>query len=239
MNWISKTPIGHRGLHDQDHPENSLGAFEKAIEANYAIELDIRLTKDGKIIVFHDIDTERVVGQNVKIRETALEDLEKMSILKSKYTIPSLEKVLELVAGRVPLLIEIKNESSVGVLEDELIRILDSYKGIFAIQSFNPLSLKHISTKRPDYQIGLLVGSFKKSKISFLKKIVLKYMLLTPYLSPDFFSVEYGVDIWMQKAMMKIYKNKKIIYWTITSKEKAHQLLREGNGIIFEGFSFK
>ncbi|WP_044557322.1 glycerophosphodiester phosphodiesterase family protein [Halobacteriovorax marinus] len=239
MNWLSKTPITHRGFHNNEFPENSLGAFEYAIKNDYAIEFDIRLTKDKKIVVFHDLDTSRVTRTNLLVKNSTLSELEKIKLEESTYTIPSLVDVLKLVNGRVPLLIEIKNEGGVGDLEEELIRILDNYKGQFAIQSFNPLSLKYISDKRENFSIGLLVGSFKKSKISFLKKFLLKNMLLTPILRPDFFSVEYGVDIWSQQTMLKIFSSKQIIYWTIRNESVANDLLTSGKGVIFEGFNIK
>ncbi|WP_372651654.1 glycerophosphodiester phosphodiesterase family protein [Halobacteriovorax sp.] len=236
MNWLSKTPIAHRGLHDIEIPENSLGAFKSAIDSSYVIELDVRLTKDGKVVVFHDLETSRLMDQNYKISDTDLSELEELALKGSNFKIPSLKTVLDFVAGRVPLLIEIKNESKVGLLENELVRILDDYKGEFALQSFNPLSLKYISKVRPDFKIGLLVGSFSKSKLPFVKKIFLKYMLLTPYLRPDFFSIEYGVNIWMQKSMLKIYNDRPILYWTIKNKETASELIKSGHGVIFEGF---
>ncbi len=236
MNWLNKIPIAHRGLHDLEVPENSLGAFKSAIDLNYIIELDVRLTKDRKVVVFHDIETSRLVDRNLKINEANLNELEELSLKGSSFKIPSLKTVLEFVNGRVPLLIEVKNETNVGALENELVKILDGYKGEFALQSFNPLSLKYISRVRPDFKIGLLVGSFSKSKLPLLKKIFLKYMLLTPYLRPDFFSIEYGVNIWMQKSMLKIYNDRPILYWTIKNKEIASELIKKGHGVIFEGF---
>lgn len=236
MNWLSKIPIAHRGLHDTKTPENSLGAFKNAIESGYVIELDIRLTKDQQIVVFHDLDTSRLIDKNIVIKEAKLEELERLSLSGTEFKIPSLKTVLDFVDGKVPLLIEIKNEGSVGMVEDELIKMLDNYKGEFALQSFNPLSLKYISNIRPDFKIGLLVGAFSKSKIPFMKKVLLKYMLLTPYIKPDFFSIEYGVNIWMQKSMLKLYNNKPVLYWTIKDKEKASELIKLGHGIIFEGF---
>ena len=239
MNWIKSTPISHRGLHDAENPENSLGAFQNSLDKKYAIELDVRITKDGKIVVFHDIETSRLTKKNFTLKDTTLDTLESLSLLETNFKIPSLEKVLKFVDGSVPLLIEIKNEGPVGKLEMELIRILDSYNGDFAIQSFNPLSLKLISKRRPDFKIGLLVGSFNSSKLSLIKKIALKYMLLTPYLSPDFFSVEYGVDILAQKLMLKLYSEKPVVFWTISDKGLGKKLLKSGSGIIFEGFNLK
>lgn len=239
MNWLNKTPIAHRGLHGNGVPENSLKSFEKAIEKNYAIELDTRLSSDGEVIVFHDPTTGRLVDKDVKINETSFNELKSMHLEGTESKIPSFKEVLELVNSKVPILVEIKNEGSVGSLEDAVIQLLDQYPGEFAIQSFNPLSLKYISKKRPTFKVGMLAGSFSKSKLSILKKYILKYMLFTPYLKPDFFSVEYGVDIWMQQSMMKLYSNRPVLYWTIKDQMKASELLNDHKGVIFEGFEFK
>ena len=102
----------HRGLHDNetDAPENSMSAFRRAVEAGYGIELDVQVTKDKIPVVFHDFTLQRVCGQEGKVCDYTYEELQKFRLCKSSETIPLFEDVLKLVAGKVPLIVELKVE---------------------------------------------------------------------------------------------------------------------------------
>ncbi|HIT62490.1 MAG TPA: glycerophosphodiester phosphodiesterase, partial [Candidatus Caccovivens faecavium] len=139
--WLVETPIAHRGLHDKVSPENSLSAFEKAVENGYAIELDVQLLADDTVVVFHDESLSRMTGNDGYIKFLNKEDLKVLKLGNSKEHIPTFEEVLKLVNGRTPLLIEIKNQFKVGKLEQKVIALLKDYKGEYAVQSFNPFSL--------------------------------------------------------------------------------------------------
>ena len=138
--WVIKNPIAHRGLHNFELPENSLPAFENSVAHGFAIELDIRLTDDQKIIVFHDDKLSRMTDRDGYVSNLKLSELEQIALLKteggksvqSEYTIPSLEKVLETVNGRVPLLIELKKAESSFILEQRLLDLLTGYNGDYA-----------------------------------------------------------------------------------------------------------
>ena len=233
--WIFKTPIAHRGLHNSVSPENSLSSFKNAIKKKHAIELDVRFTADGKIIVFHDKTTERLTDKSLIVHETNLEDLTKLKIGNSKETIPTLEKSLSTINGQVPILIEIKNEYEVGPLEKELVKQLKSYPHKFAIQSFNPWSLKEIKKLDPKIEVGLLSGSFSKSSLGGLSKFVLKNLLLVPYVAPDFLSLEYESFSGFQKTIANTFNSKKIIFWTIRDQERSSVLKRLNVNFIYEG----
>ena len=108
-----KVDYAHRGLHNEELPENSIGAFKNAVEHRYGIELDIQLSKDKVPMVFHDATLTRVCGIDAKLADYTCEELCRMKLLGSEYTIPTLKEVLETVDGKVPLLVEFKT----GTLE--------------------------------------------------------------------------------------------------------------------------
>ena len=137
--WLVQKRIAHRGLFEEGKPENSLAAFENAIANNYAIELDVRALKDGTIVVFHDDKLGRMTGLDGYISNCTYEDIKDARLLKTSECIPTLEQVLALVNGRTELLIEIKNMNKVG-FEKDVYKILSTYKGEWAVESFNPYS---------------------------------------------------------------------------------------------------
>ena len=140
---LTNTLIAHRGLHNINDgiPENSVPAFRQAINKGYSIELDVHLTKDKKIVVFHDNSLKRVCGINKKIEDCTYDELLKYNLFDTKYKIPLFKEVLSLIDKKVFLLIETKVLDFDGELEKELSKILDNYDGDFAIQSFNIYSV--------------------------------------------------------------------------------------------------
>ena len=129
----------HRGLHNETLPENSLGAFQNAVDNRIGIELDIQLSKDNVPMVFHDASLKRVCDIDAKLCEYTAEELGQIKLLGTDYTIPTFETVLDLVDGRVPLLVEFKHGNS------DLCKIacdmLDNYNGAFCVESFDPTLL--------------------------------------------------------------------------------------------------
>ena len=232
--WLVEIPIAHRGLHDKNIPENSLSAFSKAIEKGYAIELDVQLISDGTVVVFHDKSLSRLIGNDGYVKFLNKEDLKILKFKNSKEHIPTLKEVLELVDGKTPLLIEIKNEAKVGKLEQSVIDLLKNYKGDFAVQSFNPFSLQYFKNHAPVILRGQLSGSFKGEKLSFIKKFLLKRMALNKNVSePNFISYE---STTLPNRFVKKYKNIPLLAWTVRSKEEYMKVIKYCDNIIFENF---
>ncbi|AML50640.1 glycerophosphodiester phosphodiesterase family protein [Falsihalocynthiibacter arcticus] len=156
-------PLAHRGLHNASalRPENSRAAFLAAIGGGYGIELDVQLSKDGQAMVFHDYNMTRLTGVHGPIQMRESGDLVQIELLHGeKQTIPLLAEVLALVAGRVPLLVEIKDQDgamgpNVGALEKAVAECAASYKGPIAFMSFNPYSVEVIANLLPDHPRGL------------------------------------------------------------------------------------
>ena len=153
--------ISHRGIYDNKKIyENTLDAFNIAIMKGYIIEFDIHLTKDNKIVVFHDDNLNRLINKNIIVENSNYQELNQQDI----FHIPLLEEVLKLVDGKVPLLIEIKQLNNVGKFEERLMNILNKYKGAYAIQSFNPKVLLWFKKHYPSILRGQLSCSFKRKK---------------------------------------------------------------------------
>ena len=138
LDWLLATPVAHRGLHDDIRPENSMPAFKAAIEEGYTIEIDVHLSSDGHIVVFHDDNLKRVCGVDKKVAKCTLKELKTMKLKGTDNTIPTFDEFLALVDGKVGILCEIKglnpydNSISKAVCER-----LKTYKGKIALQSFN------------------------------------------------------------------------------------------------------
>lgn len=152
-NFLKNSVIAHRGIYDNKKVyENSLEAFKKAIKMGYAIEFDLHLTKDNEVVVFHDGKLDRLTKSNGVIKNMTLEEIQKVADF-----IPTFEDVLELVNGKVPLLIELKDSRGFA-LEKEVSKRLNGYKGEFAIQSFDPRTVLWFRLFRKDITRGLLIG---------------------------------------------------------------------------------
>ena len=146
--WLTNKLIAHRGCYDNIKiPENTLKSFQRAVNNDYAIELDVQLTKDKELIVYHDADLLRLCEANYQIKDLYFAELRQYKLLRSAETIPKLKDVLRLINNQVPLFIEIKQNGLIGDLENKLIEELQQYKGRYVILSFNALSLKYIKTK--------------------------------------------------------------------------------------------
>ncbi len=156
IDFLKSRLIAHRGVHNSKTIENTLASFIKSVDKNYIIELDIHILKCKTIVVYHDYNLFRLCNVNKVIETLSYAQLSKIKI-KKKYQIPTLEQVMHIVNGSVPLLIEIKDLDNNELFETELVKILDNYKGDFAIQTLNPFVLDWFYKNRKNYIIGLII----------------------------------------------------------------------------------
>ena len=152
--------FAHRGLHTPDRtvPENSLAAFRRAVEAGYGIELDIQLSRDGQVVVFHDDTLQRVCGVQGRVDAFTLEELQAMQLHGTGETIPLFTQVLRLVAGKVPLIVELKTGPRNKELCQKALAILRDYSGPFCIESFDPRIVGWFRRHAPEILRGQLAG---------------------------------------------------------------------------------
>ncbi|WP_449044422.1 glycerophosphodiester phosphodiesterase family protein [Paracoccus versutus] len=161
-----RLPIAHRGLHGPGVPENSMAAFRAAIAAGYGIECDIQRAADGTALVFHDDDLPRLTGAEGLVSALGIDALSMLRIMGTAEHIPTLSELLAEVAGRVPLLIEIKDQSlrssaEVGALQAEVARLLAGYGGPVAVMSFNPHAVAAFHAAAPGVTVGLTTCGYE------------------------------------------------------------------------------
>ncbi|MBC5630120.1 glycerophosphodiester phosphodiesterase [Clostridium sp. NSJ-6] len=234
--WLTSTKFAHRGLYSDDGmiPENSLEAFDKAIENNYGIELDVSFTKDKKTVVFHDDNLLRMTGLNKKISDCTLEEIESLYLNGTDYKIPTFNEVLDLVDGKVPLIIEIKSNRDRYGLCNSVKNELNDYNGRFCIESFDPLIMSRIKKNMPDVIRGQLSMKFTKdNKAPKSLKVALEYLLLNFKSRPHFIAYN-----WIDSNNLSLRILRKLgiitVAWTVNS-EKALEVSNERfDTIIFE-----
>lgn len=245
-NKVDFTPFqgrfyAHRGLHEDKSisPENSMVAFQLAIEEDYGIEFDIQLSKDNIPLVFHDNDLKRVCGVDGYIWDYTYEELKEFSLFDSNERIPLLEEVLDLVDGKVPLIVELKGETSDIKIASIVAPYLDNYKGIYCIESFNPMIIKWYKKNRPNIIRGQLSMKHKYKDKSHGQRILyfgLQNLLFNFMTKPDFIAYNYkDSHIFSFKLCRKLYKPLVFAY-TIQSKKTLEKHWDEFDLFIFDKF---
>ena len=225
----------HRGLHNDSVPENSLAAFEAACRAGHGIELDIQLSKDGEVMVFHDYTLIRMTGKEGKVCEYTAAELKSTSLMGTDQTIPTFAEVLDLVKGRVPILVELKGEDLNAALCPKAAALLREYKGDYCIESFNPMLIRSMRRELPDAWYGQLYTNVckDKKKISVLN-ILLTLMAFNFLARPDFIAYNYLYrDTLPVRLTTKVYTAPKFI-WTVRDKSELNRAHDLGECPIFE-----
>ncbi len=237
----------HRGLHsgrkgqpadEVKIPENSLAAFELAVRANYGIELDVRLTRDKKVVVFHDDNLFRMCGIDKKVADLTLAEIKTLRLAGTDQTIPTFEEVLRLVEGKVPLLVEMKADTVKNAsLCIRTSKLLDFYPGVFAVQSFNPFILRWFRYYRPHFARGQLFGKAPeeaKEVIGKFLRFALANLLLNFISRPDFISADkLYVNKITVRILRKIFKTRAFV-WTVVNGKEYEICRRKGFCAIFE-----
>lgn len=233
----------HRGLFENEAgvPENSLLAFKYAAERGYGIELDIQLTADGEVVVFHDYSLKRMCGEDVKLSSLTLEELKKYRLAGTDLSIPTFYEVLSLVDGRVPLLVELKGESGDTSLCPVAAKMLESYDGVYSVESFNPLLLRWFKKNCPDVVRGQLVTNLIKSKSNgnFFRNFMLSGLLANFLSRPDFIAAD---ECYLRDIPIRLCSSlfgTPLLVWTVRKKEHFDINRENGDHSIFEGFEPK
>lgn len=230
----------HRGLHKNGVPENSLLAFRRARDAGYGIELDVHLLADGDLAIIHDSDLYRVTGREGKIEALSAADLDNYYLENTMQTIPKFSQVLDLIAGRVPLIVELKSAgANYAELCKKACNMLDGYQGVFCLESFDPRCIRWLRKHRPDLIRGQLTENFFKSKTSklpWILKFLLSYQMLNFLITPDFVAYKFADRKNISDIIVrKVWKTPSVT-WTLVSKREMDTALEENRISIFEGF---
>ena len=239
MSKLRKWSYAHRGLHDENLPENSMGAFRAAMDAGCGIELDIHLMKDGNLAVIHDSTLERVTGQKGVVEDLTTEQLTQYHLGGTKETIPQFQQVLDLYAGKAPLIVELKCvNGNHAALCNAACQMLDRYDGLYCMESFDPRAVAWLRKNRPDICRGQLSENWMHKKIGIpgILKWALTYHISNVFTRPDFIAYKYsdrkafGTDICRKWLCVQG------VSWTLRSREEYDTATNEGWIPIFENF---
>lgn len=230
----------HRGLHGEGVPENSMSAFKAALDNGYGIELDLHLLKDGNLAVMHDSLLNRTTGEAGRIEDLTTEDLKHYHLEGTEETIPEFMDVLTLFNGNAPLIIELKPaDSNHAQLAAAACKMLETYKGVYCIESFDPRCVTWLKKNRPEIIRGQLTENFVKSKndLPDYLKFLLTHNMLNFLSTPDFVAYNFAdrndtISNYLCRQLWKIQG----VSWTLRSKEEYTAAVNEGWIPIFEGF---
>lgn len=236
---FENTYIAHRGLFDNKGiPENSLAAFANAVQHEYGIELDVQLTLDGRLVVFHDETLDRMCGVSGLVSESSSEYLRTLSLAGTTEKIPFLDEVLELVQEKIPLVVEIKPEGRCIDCVRKTTELLESYDGIFCIESFNPLVCRWLKKNRPEIIRGQLSTSYFKDglKVGFLQEFLLTNLLLDFLSRPNFiaFNIKYTSSPFFS-ICRKLFRPE-CVAWTVKSQGALDEARKDYQVFIFDSF---
>lgn len=239
MKPFLQTKFAHRGLWDmtQGIPENSMPAFKSAVENGYAIEFDVHLTADDKLVVFHDSSLMRMCKVQGKIEEMTWEELSRLTLADTQHRIPLFSEVLEEVNGKVPLLIELKLPSTDTRMCSFVYEQLKEYKGKYLIESFNPFALCWFKKNAPEILRGQLASKDSQSEsIPYILRLVSASLLVNLLSRPNFIAyniqTKFGFGFKINRNVYRV----PIFAWTVRSREEYTKVLPEYDGVIFERF---
>ncbi len=241
INILKKFRYAHRGFHDKPEiPENSMPAFRRAIEHGFGAELDVHLIKDGSLVVAHDSSLKRCMGEDGIIEDLTLEEVKKLRLEGTDNQVPTFDEVLELFENSsLPLLIELKHYGANHyALSKAACERLDSYKGAFCIESFDPRVVMDVKRLRPDIIRGQLAQDFVKNgeDIPVWQRFLLTDLFFNFLSKPHFISYKFE-DRDNAINQRCISKGLLQFNWTICSKEDLLTVEKEGGIPIFERFN--
>ena len=223
--WLLSKPIAHRGLWGYEIVENTISAYKNAIINGYPIEIDVHMSLDGELFVYHDDNLSRLTNHNGEIQNMHSNDVKSLVLNGSLETIPTLKETLCVIDGKVPILLEIKNQKNSSIVE-RVLEEIKNYKGEIAVQSFNPLYIIKVKKLAPNVIRGIL-GTKEKLENKF-QSFIVKNMPLNFLAKPDFISYRH--------CDLPINTKKPLICWTITSQVEYEKVKPFAKNIIFENF---
>ena len=237
--WLTERPIAHRGLHHAARGvmENSATAFGAAIKANCAIELDVQITSDNKLLVFHDEGLERLTGLAGQVAHMPLSDLTQIRVKDLAEPLPSLQEVLELVNGQVPIIMEVKsNYREIGARPQAVVEAVAHYSGPLAIMSFDPAIMLAIKAQNCPRPLGLVASLFPKRlwpQLGYWQRFSYRHMMSLKKLDPSF--IGYNINDLPHGPISRFRANGgKVISWTVKTEEQLAKAIAFADAPIFE-----
>lgn len=229
----------HRGLHDEKSgvSENSLSAFQAAVDAGYGMELDVQLTRDKQLVVFHDGDLKRMCGTPARVRDVTYDELMEYP-LPDGSVIPLFTEVLAMVAGQAPIIVEVKHHGGAVENAEATLRILQGYEGPYCVESFHPLAVRYFQKNAPDILRGQLAGGGKwnREELGLLSHFAMKHLLVNAVGRPHFVAYSCPEDHTLGMWLMKRFFHPPLAAWTIRDEATLKAARQNDQWPIFEGF---
>ncbi len=238
LSWLIGRPIAHRGFHDlaKGIPENTVRAAQEAVNRSLAVECDVQLTADGEAVVFHDEDLGRLAGVEGRVADLSLRDMQRLRIGGTDAAPPSLAELLHLIAGRVPVLIELKSDGRPGPIESAVLRDLRAYSGAAAVLSFSPWSLRWFRRHAPDIVRGQISGAYReRGELGPLRRFARRHLLTLAISRPHVVAHEIGC-LGLPAARLWRRFGGPLLAWTARSPADYVVARRLADAVIFEGF---
>jgi glycerophosphoryl diester phosphodiesterase len=216
-----------------------MAAFRAALEKGYGIEFDIHLIKDGNLAVIHDASLLRTTGKAGNITDLTTEELTDYHLNGTEETIPTFRQVLELFAGKAPLIIELKDDGNSAALVDAAVKAMEGYEGPYCMESFHPMCVYQLKKRHPHIIRGQLVMNYFKETKSPLHP-VLKWILTNQaenfLTKPDFVAYRFSDRKARSNVLARKFWGLQGVSWTLKTQEEFDTAVNEGWLPIFEGF---
>ena len=235
---LEKYIYAHRGFHDKPQiPENSMPAFQRAVERGWGAELDVHLIRDGSLVVFHDSDLKRCTGEEGILEEMTLPEVKRLCLEGTEEKIPTFDEVLGLFEYSCPLIIELKTyKGNHRKLVEAALKRLSAYKGLFCIESFDPRAIADIRKLAPGIVRGQLACDFRNEPgAAWWQKPLLTNLIPNIFGKPDFNAYKF-TDRNNRALRKQTEKGITEVAWTIRSREDLKFCIRNGIIPIFERF---
>ncbi|MGR9463150.1 glycerophosphodiester phosphodiesterase [Rhizobium leguminosarum] len=228
--WIRDLPVAHRGYHDLNTHvwENTLSAFSRAVEAGFAIECDLHYASDGVPVIFHDEDLQRLCNLHGDIRERTSRELGLIAIGGTSDKVPTLRQLLDLVKGKVPLVLELKGrEADDEGFAEAVLEVLEGYEGKVALMSFDHWLLRDLKALGAPYPLGLTADGNTPEAFKTHAKAM--------EIGLDFISYHYG-DLPNAFINSEREKGIPVITWTVRDEAARRLTFANADQMTFEGF---
>ncbi len=235
---FEKRAYAHRGLYEEDQsvPENSLTAFRRAAEAGYGAELDVQMTKDGVVMVMHDNDLKRACGREEGICDLTLEEVQKLRLFGTDEPVPQFSEVLEIFAGKQPLVVELKSVPNKKELSAAVVKMLAEYDGPACVESFDPVIVQYFRKHDPDRVRGQLSAQkkFFKGALPWYSAFALSRLLSNFLARPNFIAYCVGKKPLSVRVCERMGAMKAV--WTAHGAENHARRMAENDVVIFEWY---
>lgn len=241
LNWLVERPVAHRGLHGDGVVENTLAAAGAAVAAGYAIEVDLQLTADDQVVVFHDDTLDRLTDATGALAKRSLQELKNLTVGGTNERIPTLQELLDLVAGRTPLVLELKSDWNADErLTRRTAEILVDYSGPVAGMSFDPRILIALQKYAPGLPRGIVAERYYEdpewNPATRTQKFYLGNLLHIPRTKPHFIAYSVQDLPALAPLLARHLLGMKLLTWTVRTEADRTKARRWANQMIFEGF---